>query len=106
MVLFSYILENPFYVRLLVTSEQIYSESVHMYHVHCWKRNGFSNKMAHVSRVIDFVDVTISRCRLFSLYSSIHIVVESACLFVGWLVLGSTVILFMFLISDRMRETR
>jgi hypothetical protein len=75
MVLFSYILENPFYVRLLVTSEQIYSESVHIYHVHCWKRNGFSNKMALVSRVIDFVDVTISRCRLFSLNSSIHIVV-------------------------------
>jgi hypothetical protein len=80
-------------------------ESVHMYHVHCWKRNGFSNKMALVSHVIDFVDVTISRCRLFSVCSSIHIVVESACLSVGWLVLGSTDILLMLLISDRLRET-
>jgi hypothetical protein len=105
MVLFSYIFETLFYGPLLVTSEQIYSESVHMYHVHCWKRNGFSNKMALVSRVIDFVDVTISRCRLFSLYSSTHIVVESACLFVAWLVLGSTVILLMFVISDKLRET-
>jgi len=76
-------------------------------HVSCalLEGNGFSNKMALVSRIIDFADVTISRCRLFSLYSSIHIVVESACLFVGWLVLGSTVILFMFLISDKLRET-
>jgi hypothetical protein len=71
-------------MRLLVTSEQSYSENVHMYHVHCWKRNGFSNKMALVSHVIDFVDVTIARCHMLSVYSSIHIVVESACLFMGW----------------------
>jgi hypothetical protein len=104
--LFTYIFETPLYLRLLVTLEQIHLDNVHMYHVHCWKRNGFRNKMALVSHVIDFVDVTIFRCRLFSVYSSIHIVVESACLFVGWLVLGSTVILLLFLISDRLRETR
>jgi hypothetical protein len=103
--LFTYIFETPLYLRLLVTSEQFHLDSVHMYHVHCSKRNCFSNKMALSSYVIDFVDVKISRCRLFSVYSSIHIVVESACLFVGWLVLGSTVILLMFLISDRLRET-
>lgn len=103
--LFTYIFGTPLYLRLLVTSEQIHLDSVHMYHVHCWKMNCFSNKMALSSYVIDFVDVIISRCRLFSVYSSIHIVAESACLFVRWLVLGSTVILLMFLISDRLRET-
>jgi hypothetical protein len=76
-----------------------------MYHVHYWKRKDFSNKMALVSHLIDFVDVTVALCRLFSVYSSRHTVVESACLFVGWLVLGSTIILFMFLISYRLRET-
>jgi hypothetical protein len=71
-------------MRLFVMSERSYSENVDMYHVRCWKRNGFSNKMALVSHVIDFVDVTVARCRMFSVYISIHIVVESACLVVRW----------------------